>query len=118
MVQAVALLLDRAADDAATGAAERYSRTDMWDLAARARCRQRRPADVPRRAVGEADPDLAARIDDESAAQAVDALKPYRTAGGWASYDEVTEEQRAELAERFRAFADALAEVPGALDLT
>lgn len=115
MVRAVALLMAWAADDAGSGAAEPWSHTDMWDLAARVDAANA-ARQMFRGAVGDADPDLAARIDDESEA-AIEAIKPYRTAEGWTPYDEVTAAQRAELARRFRSFADALAEVPGALDL-
>ena len=115
MVRAVALLMAWSADDAASGAAEPWSHTDMWDLAARVDAANA-ARQMFRGAVGDADPDLAARIDDESEA-AIEAIKPYRTAEGWTPYDEVTAAQRAELARRFRSFADALAEVPGALDL-
>ena len=116
MVQAVALLMDRAADDAATGAAERYSRTDMWDLAARVDAANA-ARQMFRGAVGDADPDLAARIDDRSE-QAIEAIKPYRTAEGWTAYDEVTADERTDLAASLRSFAEALAEVPQVLGLS
>lgn len=116
MVLAAAQLMEHAADDAATGAAEPYSHSDMWVLAARVDA-VNAARQMLRGAIGDADPDLADQIDDENE-RAIEAIKPYRTTGGWTDYDEVTEDQRAELATRFRSLADALAQAPEALGLT
>jgi iron uptake system component EfeO len=116
MVRAVALLMDWAADDAATGAGEPWSHTDMWTLAARVDAANA-ARQMLRGALSEADPDLAARIDDANE-EAVNALKPYRSTGAWTPYDEVSEDERAELESRFRRLAERLAEMPEALGLT
>ncbi len=115
MVKGTALLMAWAAEDAASGAAEPYSRTDMWDLAARVDAANA-ARQMFRGALGDVDPNLAEEIDDLSQ-DAIDAIEPFRTAEGWQSYDDITDAQRTELAERFQAFADALAQVPGALGL-
>ena len=116
MVLGTAMLMDWAADDAASDAVEPYAVTHLWDLAARVDAANA-ARQMFRDAVGNEDPEAAAAIDDRSQ-DAIDAIAPHRTAEGWTSYDDVTDAQRTDLATAFRAFADALAAGSDALGFT
>ncbi|MBX3286218.1 MAG: EfeM/EfeO family lipoprotein [Actinobacteria bacterium] len=116
MVLGARMLMAWAAQEAASGAAQPYSHTDMWDLAARldgANAARQMFAGV----VAAQDPEAATAIDDRAEA-AIDAVAPYRTAEGWKAYDGVTEAQREELAAAFQAFADAVGAGAKALGYT
>lgn len=115
LVRGTALLMAWAVDDAETGRSAPCSPTDMWDLVARVDAANA-ARQMFRGALGDVDPSLAALVDDESE-RTIDAIEPYRTAEGWVSFDDLNEDQRAELVERFASFADALARVPEALGL-
>lgn len=109
-------LIEEVAEGKITGEEDRYSHTDLWDLAANVEG-ARAATDLLLPAITEADPDLAEELE-TAFAEADESLAPYRDGEGWTSYTEVTEEDRTALKAKFSALAEQLAEVPGALELS
>ncbi len=108
-------LIEEVADGKITGEEDRYSHTDLWDLAANVEG-AKKATDLLMPAITKADPRLAKRLD-TAFTQADDALAPYRDGTGWKSFEIVSKKDRAALKAKFSALAEALGEVPGALEL-
>jgi len=99
-------LVEDAAADKLTGAEDRYSGTDLWDVAgnvegARAAYSTLRPA------VGARDPELARLLDQQFTAM-TRALGQYRTATGYRPYRSVTGTARAELQAHLETLAEGV----------
>ena len=99
-------LVEDAAADKLTGAEDRYSGTDLWDVAgnvegARAAYSTLRPA------VGARDPELARLLDQQFTAM-TRALAQYRTATGYRPYKAVTGTARAELQAHLETLAEGV----------
>jgi len=99
-------LVEDAAADKLTGAEDRYSGTDLWDVAgnvegARAAYSTLRPA------VGARDPELARLLDQQFTAM-TRALGQYRTATGYRPYKAVTGTARAELQAHLETLAEGV----------
>ena len=99
-------LVEDAAADKLTGAEDRYSGTDLWDVAgnvegATAAYSTLRPALEAR------DPKLARLLDQRFTAM-TRALAPYRTATGYRPYRSVTGPARADLQARVEALAESV----------
>ncbi|MBX3286215.1 MAG: hypothetical protein KF703_12780, partial [Actinobacteria bacterium] len=108
--------IEEVADGKITGEEDRYSHTDLWDLAANVEG-AKAATDLLMPAITEADATLAAELD-TAFAEADEALAPYRDGDGWQPYTEVSDEDRTALKAKFSALAEQLAEVPGALELS
>jgi iron uptake system component EfeO len=108
-------LIEEVADGKITGEEDRYSHTDLWDLAANVDGAEA-ATELLMPAIEKADGDLAESLG-ESFTGAHEALAPYQDGEGWASYEDVTESDRTKLKARFSALAEALSEVPGVLEL-
>jgi iron uptake system component EfeO len=108
-------LVEQEAADKVGGLEDRYSHTDLWDLAANLDG-ARAASDLLLPAITEADPNLA-----ESLGESFDAvdqiLAPHRRGDGWASFETVAVPDRTRLKAQLGALADALSEVPAALGL-
>ena len=102
-------LLDEVATGKITGEEEAFSHTDLVDFAANVAGSKEAYTSV-KPMVLQSNPDLASSLD--SAFTAVEAgLEPYATAGGYVSYDTVTEDQRRELARLVDALGDPLSQL-------
>ena len=109
-------LIEEVADGKITGEEDRYSHTDLWDLAANVEGAQK-ATDLLMPAIKKADPALAKELD-TAYAEASAALAPYRDGTGWMSYEKVSEADRTRLKAKFSALAEELGEVPGVLELS
>lgn len=108
-------LIEEVAEGKITGEEDRYSHTDLWDLAANVEG-AKAATDLLMPAIEKADPDLADGIQ-KAFTSAEDALAPYQEGDGWTSYEKVTAADRTKLKAKFSALAEELSEVPGALNL-
>ena len=109
-------LIEEVAEGKITGEEDRYSHTDLWDLGANVEG-ARAATDLLLPAIEEADADLAKTLE-TAFTEAEAALAPYAQGDGWTSYEEVSESDRTTLKAKFSALAEALGEVPGALELS
>ncbi|MGY1701761.1 iron uptake system protein EfeO [Geodermatophilus sp. SYSU D00766] len=104
-------LLDEIATGKITGEEERYSHTDLWDLAANLEGSEA-AVQALRPHLEEADPDLVAEIDERFAATRAE-LEQYRTDGGWTPHDQLTEEQLRGLSDAVTALSESVGRVAG-----
>ncbi len=109
-------LIEEVADGKITGEEDRYSHTDLWDLAANVEGAQK-ATDLLMPAIKKADPKLAKELTTAFEAAST-ALAPYRDGTGWVSYEKVSKADRTRLKAKFSALAKELGEVPGALALS
>lgn len=104
-------LIDEVAATKVDGEEDRYSHTDLWDIAAN--------LDGSETAIATMQPIIAAKnqaLMDKITAQfttARDAVNSYRDGDGYVSYTEVTPEQRKELSNQIDALSATLSQVPG-----
>ncbi|WP_369056111.1 iron uptake system protein EfeO [Kineococcus terrestris] len=105
-------LLDEVATGKITGEEEAFSHTDLVDFDANV-TGAARALDALRPLVAAHDPELVTTLDAEFADVRA-ALEPYRTAGGFVSYDTVGEEQRRELARAVDALSEPLSRLGAA----
>jgi iron uptake system component EfeO len=102
-------LLNEVSATKITGEEERYSHTDLYDIAANVDG-AKTAFEFVKPVVRQQDPDLVAEI--EARFRDVEQeLEPYRRGDGWASYERVDEEQRRELSQKIDALAEPLSRV-------
>ena len=102
-------LLNEVSATKITGEEERYSHTDLYDIAANVEG-ARVAFEFVGPVVKRQDPDLVAQI--ETRFESLDReLSPYRRGDGWVSYEKVDEEQRRELSQKIDALAEPLSRV-------
>ncbi|MCO7221331.1 iron uptake system protein EfeO [Klenkia sp. PcliD-1-E] len=103
-------LLDEIASGKVTGEEERYSHTDLWDFQANLDGSQA-AVQALRPAIAEADPDLAAALDDAFAATQAE-LAQYASGDGFVLYTALTPEQVQGLSDSLNALAAQVSQVP------
>ncbi len=102
-------LLNEVSATKITGEEERYSHTDLYDIAANVEGAEV-AFDFVKPVVAERDPELVEEI--EGAFEDVYAeIEPYRRGDGWASYEEVDEDGRRSLSQKIDALAEPLSRV-------
>lgn len=102
-------LLNEVSATKITGEEERYSHTDLYDIAANVEGAEV-AFDFVKPIVAERDPELVEEI--EGAFRDVYAeIEPYRRGDGWASYEEVDEDGRRSLSQKIDALAEPLSRV-------
>ena len=102
-------LLNEVSATKITGEEERYSHTDLYDIAANVEG-AKVAFDFVKPVVKRENPELVAEI--EARFEDVErALEPYRRGDGWASYEKVDEGQRRELSQKIDALAEPLSRV-------
>jgi iron uptake system component EfeO len=102
-------LLNEVSATKITGEEERYSHTDLYDIAANVEG-AKVAFDFVKPVVKRENPDLAAQIDARFA-DVEQELQPYRRDDGWVSYEEVDENERRELSQKIDALAEPLSRV-------
>src|SRR5215210_4443483 len=102
-------LLNEVSATKITGEEERYSHTDLYDIAANVEG-AKIAFDFVKPVVKRENPDLAAQIDARFA-DVEQELQPYRRDDGWVSYEEVDENERRELSQKIDALAEPLSRV-------
>jgi iron uptake system component EfeO len=103
-------LLDEIATSKVTGEEERYSHTDLSDVAANLDGSQQAVQSL-RPVLARRDPDLATTLDEQFAAVAR-VLQPYRQGDGWLSYTALSQDQLRGLSDAINALAAAVSQVP------
>ena len=102
-------LLNEVSATKITGEEERYSHTDLYDIAANVEG-AKVAFDFVKPVVRQQDPDLVREI--EARFEDVEQeIEPYRRGDGWVSYEKVDEEQRRELSQKIDALAEPLSRV-------
>jgi len=102
-------LLNEVSATKITGEEERYSHTDLYDIAANVEG-AKVAFDFVKPVVKQQDPDLVKEI--EARFRDVEQeIEPYRRGDGWVSYEKVDEEQRRELSQKIDALAEPLSRV-------
>jgi iron uptake system component EfeO len=102
-------LLNEVSATKITGEEERYSHTDLYDIAANVEG-AKVAFDFVKPVVKRENPELVAEI--ETRFEDVEReLEPYRRGDGWASYEKVDEGQRRELSQKIDALAEPLSRV-------
>lgn len=102
-------LLNEVSATKITGEEERYSHTDLYDIAANVEG-ARVAFEFVKPVVKRQDPDLVAQI--ETCFESLEReISPYRQGDGWVSYENVSEEQRRELSQKIDALAEPLSRV-------
>lgn len=102
-------LLNEVSATKITGEEERYSHTDLYDIAANVEGAEV-AFDFVKPVVQRQDPGLVAEI--ETRFRDVEQeIKPYRRGDGWVSYEKVNEEQRREFSQKIDALAEPLSRV-------
>lgn len=115
MAKGAGELIEEVSTGKIQGEEDRYSRTDLWDLAANvAGARQVVTLLTP--ALEAADPDLLATLD-EQFGEVETGLEPYRDGDGWKPYTELTDADKDTLQADLAALSESLATVPGTLEL-
>lgn len=102
-------LLNEVSATKITGEEERYSHTDLYDIAANVEGAEV-AFDFVKPVVEERDPELVAEIEG-AFGDVYDEIEPYRRGGGWASYEEVDEDGRRSLSQKIDALAEPLSRV-------
>lgn len=102
-------LLNEVSATKITGEEERYSHTDLYDIAANVDG-AKTAFEFVKPVVRQQDPDLVAEIEVRFR-DVEQELEPYRRGDGWASYERVDEEQRRELSQKIDALAEPLSRV-------
>ena len=102
-------LLNEVSATKITGEEERYSHTDLYDIAANVEG-AKVAFDFVKPVIKRENPELVAEI--EARFEDVEQeIRPYRRGDGWVSYDEVDEGQRRELSQKIDALAEPLSRV-------
>jgi iron uptake system component EfeO len=102
-------LLNEVSATKITGEEERYSHTDLYDIAANVEG-AKVAFDFVKPVVKRENPELVTEI--EARFEDVDQeLEPYRRGDGWASYEKVDEKERRELSQKIDALAEPLSRV-------
>ena len=102
-------LLNEVSATKITGEEERYSHTDLYDIAANVEG-AKVAFDFVKPVVKRENPELVAEI--EARFEGVEReIAPYRRGDGWVSYDQVDEGQRRELSQKIDALAEPLSRV-------
>ena len=102
-------LLNEVSATKITGEEERYSHTDLYDIAANVEGAEV-AFDFVKPVVKEQDPELVREI--EARFEDVEQeIEPYRRGDGWVSYEKVDGEQRRELSQKIDALAEPLSRV-------
>ena len=102
-------LLNEVSATKITGEEERYSHTDLYDIAANVEG-AKVAFDFVKPVVKRENPELVAQI--EARFEAVEQeIRPYRRGDGWISYENVDEGQRRELSQKIDALAEPLSSV-------
>jgi iron uptake system component EfeO len=102
-------LLNEVSATKITGEEERYSHTDLYDIAANVEG-AKVAFDFVKPVIKRENPELVVEI--EARFENVEQeIKPYRRGDGWVSYDEVDEGQRRELSQKIDALAEPLSRV-------
>ena len=102
-------LLNEVSATKITGEEERYSHTDLYDIAANVEG-AKVAFDFVKPVVKRENPELVAQI--EARFEAVEQeIRPYRRGDGWVGYEKVDEVQRRELSQRIDALAEPLSSV-------
>lgn len=102
-------LLNEVSATKITGEEERYSHTDLYDIAANVEG-ARVAFEFVEPVVKRQDPDLVAQIEGRFESLERE-IAPYRRGDGWVSYEKVDEEQRRELSQKIDALAEPLSRV-------
>ena len=102
-------LLNEVSATKITGEEERYSHTDLYDIAANVDG-AKVAFDFVKPVVKRENPDLVAQIEARFAAVEQE-IEPYRRDDGWVSYEKVDEGQRRELSQKIDALAEPLSRV-------
>lgn len=108
-------LIEEVTNGKITGEEDRYSHTDLWDFAANVEGSEV-ALELLAPALAEADPDLLAAIED-GFAEVKAGLEPYQDGEGYLSYEELTDDDQAQLQAVLAELSEHLAEVPSALGL-
>lgn len=108
-------LIEEVTNGKITGEEDRYSHTDLWDFAANVEGSEV-ALELLAPALEQADPDLLAAIED-GFAEVEAGLEPYRDGEGYVSYEELTDDDQAQLQAVLAELSEHLAEVPPALGL-
>jgi iron uptake system component EfeO len=102
-------LLNEVSATKITGEEERYSHTDLYDIAANVEG-AKVAFDFVKPVVKRENPELVAEI--EARFQNVEReIEPYRRGDGWVSYEQVNEKERRELSQKIDALAEPLSRV-------
>jgi iron uptake system component EfeO len=102
-------LLNEVSATKITGEEERYSHTDLYDIAANVEG-ARVAFEFVKPVVKRQDPDLVAQIETHFENLERE-MSPYRRGDGWVSYEKVDQEQRRELSQKIDALAEPLSRV-------
>jgi iron uptake system component EfeO len=102
-------LLNEVSATKITGEEERYSHTDLYDIAANVEG-AKVAFDFVKPVVKRENPELVAEIEARFA-DVEREIEPYRRGDGWDSYDQVNEGQRRELSQKIDALAEPLSRV-------
>jgi iron uptake system component EfeO len=113
LAQGAKELLDEIATGKITGEEERYSHTDLWDLAGNLDG-SAAAVDALRPFLEEEDPELAAELDDRFAAAQAE-LDQYRAGDGWMFYDELDEQQLRGLSDTITALTESVGRLAAAV---
>jgi iron uptake system component EfeO len=103
-------LLDEIATSKVTGEEDRYSHTDLWDVAANLDGSQQAVRSL-RPVIADRDPDLAAGLDQQLAAASQE-LQQYHQGDGWTTYTALTQEQTRGLSDAINALAAQVSKIP------
>jgi iron uptake system component EfeO len=102
-------LLNEVSATKITGEEERYSHTDLYDIAANVEG-AKIAFDFVKPVVKRENPELVAEI--EARFEDVEReIEPYRRSDGWVSYEKVDEKERRELSQKIDALAEPLSRV-------
>jgi iron uptake system component EfeO len=102
-------LLDEVETGKITGEEDRYSHTDLWDFAANLEGSQA-AVQALRPYLEEADPDLAAEIDERFASTEAE-LEKHRSGDGWLLHDQLSQEQLKALSDSITALTESVSQV-------
>jgi len=104
-------LLDEIATTKITGEEDRYSHTDLYDVAANLAGSQQAVQSL-RPVLAERDAALATQLDQQFAAVS-QAMEPYRQGEGWQTYTALSQDQLRGLSDAINALAAVVSQVPG-----
>jgi iron uptake system component EfeO len=104
-------LLDEIATTKITGEEDRYSHTDLYDVAANLEGSQQAVQSL-RPVIADRDAALATQLDEQFAAVSK-AMEPYRQGEGWQTYTALSQDQLRGLSDAVNALASAVSQVPG-----
>jgi iron uptake system component EfeO len=106
-------LLDEIATGKITGEEDRYSHTDLWDVAANLEGSQQAVQSL-RPVIADRDPDLASALDEQFQAAAGE-LEKYHTGDTWTTYTDLTQDQLRALSDAINALAGQVSRVPAVI---